>query len=964
MNARLDTNPLPIGKSLVVESGSKPYGDVVFAPSDSRGTPGSLNTDILEALDLDSRSLPSRDELEAGYAFKGKGIPLICFVVTVQGRETAVALRENLAAALLDGRMKNARSLWLPLMGTGAGGLALEKSFTITYGVLKESGWLDRAEVQIVMSMPPEVPDTDAVFAAIAAAGSGVAKAEDRSSSAPVVYGFNCTAAVAEAFAFAASLASSRAKKSDVLSTTLLFFALAESQSSLAARELKSDRLAYYFNRAVFASAGERYADAWGTYFSKPLAQIEPGRRRLPRSTANIQRLLAGAAEHARGAGKSAIDMDHLVTALLSLERTRLASTFELMRITPQALLTELRDAQFGQIAMTLHNDVANAEDRLGYDSYAEAIAGFLSHVQTPPPLSISIQAPWGVGKSTLMKLIRKRLDPDLPCDGGEAATASPSWSSRLTLRSVLQMLDRERSFDVVTAAQSASLWTVWFNAWKYETSEQIWAGLVDSIVSQIGERLPTIEREKFLLRLQLARIDDGVVRRKIYDRVVTIWWAKARAWVLSAGAAILSFLSVGAADKLSIEPIQQALGPLSSYGFPAALIAQIVLCVYLVVSYLKSQSRTAEEPASFSLADYIRVPDYNKSVGEIHQIHADLRKVLAVVPRKDAHSDHSPIVIFIDDLDRCSPTKIANVVEGVSMLLASNTFRCMFVIGMDPQLIAAALEKAHEDMRDRLPPYERSVPLGWRFMDKFVQLPFTIPPSTGERLNAYATWLGAASTDDRERTTDGPAAAVPVNRTPVSVEGEMSVETRRKSERVAPQSVPDDHTSYAQAAAFVESRDVGRIIRRLSEYNMGNPREFKRMVNLARLYLSLRDARRRRDYTWQSPELDQYARWIALALRWPDMMRWLQWGADEVSWSAAERTKQLVVRRLCILQDIATTASTLKDWSDSLAARLGVPIERKADWACDSRLFEFFVEEGARQAARRLSAGAELAFW
>ena len=74
-------------------------------------------------------------------------------------------------------------------------------------------------------------------------------------------------------------------------------------------------------------------------------------------------------------------------------------------------------------------------------------------------------------------------------------------------------------------------------------------------------------------------------------------------------------------------------------------------------------------------------------------------------------------------------------------MLLASDTYRCMFLIGMDPQMIAAALEKAHEEIRERLPSYERGVPLGWRFMDKFVQLPFTIPPQAD--LNEYLEVAG-----------------------------------------------------------------------------------------------------------------------------------------------------------------------------------------------------------------------------
>jgi hypothetical protein len=740
---------------------------------------------------------------------------------------------------------------------------------------------------------------------------------------------------------------------------------LAESQSPAAPQALNSDLSPEFFSAAVYQLAGALYQEAWQSYFSTDLHLAgQLPRRALPRPTSNIEKVLKKAHEISLIGGKSAVGVDHLVEALLSLEKSRLQQSLERMAIRPEALLQEYRDAKLGQIAMTLHNDVATGEDRLGYNSYAEAITEFLTHAKTPPPLSISIHAPWGGGKSSLMKLIREKLDPTMERDAhNPKARSSALLEKKLRLGTVLALLDQQESFTVAAAPDATRLWTIWFNAWKYETSEQVWAGLVDAIVSQIGERLPLLEREKFLLKLQLTRIDDGIIRRKIYDRVVTIWWSKVRAWALAGGGVIVSLFGLRVAAPSLPEEIQKAVELWSGSGM---LATQIILSLYLVGMYFQNRSKTHQEPATFSLSEYIRVPDYNKSVGEIHQIHADLRRVLAVVPKKGDEIDNSPIVIFIDDLDRCSPMKIASVVEGVSMLLASDTYRCMFVIGMDPQMIAAALEKAHEDVRKQLPRYERTVPLGWRFMDKFIQLPFTIPPSSRERLEEYVSWLGgAAPTAQRVEPKPGGATPKTIDTTPKTGTSGSSTGARQKIEdfvggkeaaKPAPDSVP--------VTAFVESRDVGQITRKVAKYTVGNPREVKRMVNLARLYLSLRDARRRRDEAWRSPDLDQYARWIAVTLRWPDMMRWLQWGADEASWSNDDGANELVVRRLSILETEAAGASSAKDWREKLSAQLHVPSELETDWACDPKLFDFFREEGNRDASKRLSIAAHQNFW
>jgi hypothetical protein len=99
------------------------------------------------------------------------------------------------------------------------------------------------------------------------------------------------------------------------------------------------------------------------------------------------------------------------------------------------------------------------------------------------------------------------------------------------------------------------------------------------------------------------------------------------------------------------------------------------IVGAYLLYAYINSKKKADAEPARFSLAEYMQVPDYKVSLGNIHHIHEDMGRVLSVIPRAAGSATADPLVIFIDDLDRC-PTKVANVVEGVSMFLATDTFR------------------------------------------------------------------------------------------------------------------------------------------------------------------------------------------------------------------------------------------------------------------------------------------------
>ncbi|TWP43242.1 AAA family ATPase [Lentzea tibetensis] len=50
-------------------------------------------------------------------------------------------------------------------------------------------------------------------------------------------------------------------------------------------------------------------------------------------------------------------------------------------------------------------------EDFLGYASYAAALVELISDARTETPLTISVQGPWGSGKTSLMRLVERKLE-------------------------------------------------------------------------------------------------------------------------------------------------------------------------------------------------------------------------------------------------------------------------------------------------------------------------------------------------------------------------------------------------------------------------------------------------------------------------------------------------------------------------------------------------------------------------
>src|SRR5262249_16563060 len=176
-------------------------------------------------------------------------------------------------------------------------------------------------------------------------------------------------------------------------------------------------------------------------------------------------------------------------------------------------------------------SDQWSPADTLGYEPYARTLAALIAHDETTPPLTIGIKAAWGVGKTSLMKRVQHLLDgeADLTEQNRASAVNRSSLAAKITLRDVLERLKKLPEI-VKKAAKPSSegmeygispRTTVWFNAWKYQTSEQVWAGLAHCIITQVTARMEPDERELFWLKLHTRRISKEAIRRKVYELIL-----------------------------------------------------------------------------------------------------------------------------------------------------------------------------------------------------------------------------------------------------------------------------------------------------------------------------------------------------------------------------------------------------------------------------------------------------------
>ncbi|PRY09816.1 KAP-like P-loop domain-containing protein [Pontibacter ummariensis] len=149
--------PIPNITAKVSTSTSPTQADMAIVSVDMLGTAGDLNHYVLSEYGYNTASLKNLS-LGKGYALLHEtGLKPILLVVTIASGDTLADLSKNLKNAVINSlSILRSKKVWLPLMGTGSGGLKLEESYNATTQVLNSiSNKLLGKDIEFVLSIPP-----------------------------------------------------------------------------------------------------------------------------------------------------------------------------------------------------------------------------------------------------------------------------------------------------------------------------------------------------------------------------------------------------------------------------------------------------------------------------------------------------------------------------------------------------------------------------------------------------------------------------------------------------------------------------------------------------------------------------------------------------------------------------------------------------------------------------------------
>lgn len=470
------------------------------------------------------------------------------------------------------------------------------------------------------------------------------------------------------------------------------------------------------------------------------------------------------------------------------------------------------------------HTDAVKNQDQLGRSGFVKALASRLRHIwndvneqhsESGPSYVVQLDGPWGSGKSTLLSLLEQELTDTL----------------------TKQECNRQQ-----IGPKSGGEWIVIkFNAWQYQRLNPPWWPLLDTLYQgSVASMNDANEQNK------VRKFERSWRRNNLpgYQR-----WKKIPMLVISG---ILLGLVVAGLRLLEINPADSPLlKTLKDMVELASGAIGLLLIIWGVAASLVSEWLA---PSTESAKQFESLVD--DSMGKLQTHFADL---LSQINR--------PVIVLIDDLDRCRSEYVVHLLEGIQTLF--NDSRVFYIIAADRRWLSACFSHVYNSFENEI--NEPARPLGRLFLEKTFQLEISVPGMTPDLKENYLKYLLKVSVDGD----------------PVKHLHELEKEAEKEFANLENDQAVFNSLSSSQGSPLLEqarreaavvqlaSRPVEekreQFLQRYWHLMESNPRSMKRLIQAYGMNLTI--------VTLRDPQLvitiearQQLVLWTILTLRWPQL--------------------------------------------------------------------------------------------
>ncbi|WP_432847846.1 P-loop NTPase fold protein [Amycolatopsis sp. CA-161197] len=251
-------------------------------------------------------------------------------------------------------------------------------------------------------------------------------------------------------------------------------------------------------------------------------------------------------------------------------------------------------------------------------------------------------------------------------------------------------------------------------------------------------------------------------------------------------------------------------------------------------------------------LAERARDDSYRRNLGLVSTIRKDFEQLVELMADWRAHPEPGGkaidrIVLYIDDLDRCSSRQVVEVLEAIHLLLALELF--VVVVGVDPRWLVRSLSSHYDEILAETPGGGHVTPED--YLEKIINLPLVLPGMSSGSLRRLLHSLVPEQTARAQSVTELPSPPPVAQEAVPDIEAGSEVDSRRRPERAVkpPRPLTDREIELLSS--------LDRLV--------ATPREAKRLFNFYRMLRSTRDLSEVSRFLGEDGEPGEYQVVVAL---------------------------------------------------------------------------------------------------
>lgn len=424
----------------------------------------------------------------------------------------------------------------------------------------------------------------------------------------------------------------------------------------------------------------------------------------------------------------------------------------------------------------------------------------------------IHLYGPWGSGKSSVLKLVKNELKQE-----------TPRWI------------------------------VIEFNAWEHQNIGPPWWSLIDAVYKQGSDQLSKISFSRsawIVLTEKLWRIRVG---HSLYFWIPTVFFAILGIAFLQQSDIIPNIIGIETQEtNINSNPTSDSWNNLVASVGNVGGILSLIVSIFSGVQALKNSLVSGSEHAAKEFAE--------RSNDPTRKLREHFKKLIENL--------NQPVIILIDDLDRCNNKYAVEFLEGIQTLFRdANVF---YIIAADRNWLYTSFEKSYDSFKESIG--QTGLPFGELFLSKIFQMSVSIPPMNHLVQREYFTQLLNLSQTDTTNQIEKARTVAKEKINNLNSEDEILAEIKKTTDPIENKALREE--AITRLSSTEVEKKTEHLLLPFSHLIEPNPRAIKRLLNS---YGILRDIDLLRGEGADIVGRKELALWTILNYRWPSVATYFE---------------------------------------------------------------------------------------